>query len=78
MQITPLTVPGPQRISRPGALRPHDPWRTGEPSLDEALADPIVHLLMARDRLRPDQVRPLMETARDRLAGGLCPLTLAA
>jgi hypothetical protein len=79
MKITPLTIPGPNRISTPTQTRrAFDPWRSGEPDLDDVLADPIVHQLMARDRLRPDQVRPLMEQARHTLARGLCPLNRKA
>jgi hypothetical protein len=35
-----------------------------EPSLDELLHDPIVHLVMARDRLSADTLHRYFETAR--------------
>ena len=58
--------------------------RVRELSLDEMLADPIVHLLMHRDGIQEDQVRELM--ARARLAapeycgasGSAAELTLTA
>jgi hypothetical protein len=34
--------------------------------LDELLSDPLIKLVMARDRVRPDEVRMLLERARDR------------
>jgi hypothetical protein len=43
-----------ERVNSNAAAKPHmaKPWIHGEPSLDEVLADPIVHTLMAADRLR--------------------------
>jgi hypothetical protein len=38
-----------------------------EPPLDEVFADHIVHLVMARDRLVPEEVRAQMEAARHQL-----------
>ncbi len=39
-----------------------------EPRLDEMLDDPIVRLVMARDRLSPDRVRAEMTEAAERLS----------
>ena len=41
-----------------------------EPPLGEVLDDPIVRLIMARDRLLPDEVRAHVEVARRRLQEG--------
>lgn len=38
-----------------------------EPPLDEVLDDPIVRLVMARDRLPPEKVRDHVEAIRCRL-----------
>lgn len=38
-----------------------------EPSLDEVFDDPIVHLVLARDRLRVDEVRAQMRVAQMRI-----------
>ncbi|TPN01050.1 hypothetical protein [Mesorhizobium sp. B2-1-3A] len=35
-------------------------------TLDELLSDPMVLLVMERDRVRPEQVRMLLERARSR------------
>jgi hypothetical protein len=35
-------------------------------TLDELLDDPIIQLIMARDNVRPEEVRKLMERARHR------------
>lgn len=35
-------------------------------TLDELLNDPMVQLVMARDRVRPAELRLLLERARDR------------
>lgn len=35
-------------------------------TLDELLSDPLIKLVMASDRVRPDEVRMLLERARDR------------
>lgn len=40
---------------------------TAEPPLRQVLADPIVHLVMRRDNLTPDEVRSVVESARARL-----------
>ncbi len=35
----------------------------GKQNLDELLREPIIRLLMARDRVRPEEVRMLLERA---------------
>ena len=60
--------------NRQQSSRPADPWRHGEPSLAEAMADPLVHLVMGRDGLGPDTVWPWMLEARQRLLARLCRL----
>ncbi|MDX8529527.1 hypothetical protein RFM41_18465 [Mesorhizobium sp. VK25A] len=35
-------------------------------TLDELLNDPMIQLVMARDRVRPAEIRLLLEKARDR------------
>ena len=47
-----------------------------EPPLEELLSEPIVRLVMARDGLDVDDVRFVMERARDRL--GLVEIPQAA
>jgi hypothetical protein len=37
-------------------------------TLDELLNDPMIQLVMARDRVRPAELRMLLEKARDRTA----------
>ena len=41
--------------------------RNAEPTVEELLDDPIAHLLMARDRLQPEQVWAYVNDARRRL-----------
>lgn len=41
---------------RPSSRVALDPWRGGEPTLAELMADPITHLVMRRDGLTPDTV----------------------
>jgi hypothetical protein len=36
-------------------------WLHGEPSLDEVLADPIIHALMQRDGVDPRELKALIE-----------------
>ncbi|CAM5361902.1 hypothetical protein ATER59S_01433 [Aquamicrobium terrae] len=36
------------------------------PKLDELLSDPVIRLVMASDGVQPDEVRVLLERARDR------------
>lgn len=35
-------------------------------TLDELLSDPMVQMVMARDSVRPEQLRMMLERARDR------------
>ena len=42
-------------------------WLDGEPSLEDALSDPIVHLVMQRDGLTLDVVRTYMDASVHRL-----------
>ena len=41
--------------------------RNAEPTVEELLDDPIAHLLMARDRLQPEQVWVCVNDARRKL-----------
>jgi hypothetical protein len=54
---------------------PESPWRHAgpEPSLDEALADPIVRLVLARDGLAAEDVGAAMRLAAARLRARDCP-----
>jgi hypothetical protein len=47
-----------------------------EPPLDEVFDDPIVRLVMARDRTPPDEVRAYVDAARRSLGEVVC-LTVA-
>ncbi|SEH34443.1 hypothetical protein [Magnetospirillum fulvum] len=58
--------------------RADDPWRSGEPALADVMADPIVHLVMARDGLTAAEVWPLLTEAGRILGRRLCPMTAAA
>ena len=42
-------------------------WAYAEPTVEELLDDPIADLLMARDRLQPEQVWAYVNDARRRL-----------
>ena len=44
-----------------------EPWLSGEPTLDDMLADPIVRMLMEHDGLSEDSVRRVFEEAAKRL-----------
>jgi hypothetical protein len=46
----------------------HDPI-THEPTLDEIFADPLVGLILRRDRLTAGSVRAQLDRERHRLAG---------
>jgi hypothetical protein len=52
-------------------------WRDieTEPTLDEILADPIVHLVLGRDHLEIRDVERFLRAASRRLAGGPQPAT---
>ena len=45
----------------------------GTETLDELLSDPIIGLLMARDRVRPEEVRMLLSNARRERSTVLAP-----
>lgn len=53
-------------------------WISGEPTLDEMLADPIVRLLMVYDGLNEEAVRDACELAVRRLRGRSDDMTEAA
>lgn len=46
-----------------------------EPSLEEAMSDPMVHLVMRRDRLTPAEVWVVVDAARRRLGQEPAPST---
>ena len=48
-------------------MQTNEHWVSGEPSVDEILADPIVRALMASDGLSEDSVRKTFEEAAKRL-----------
>ena len=43
-------------------------WLRGEPSLSDVLADPVVQLVMRRDRVDPDQLHDLVRRVVTRSA----------
>jgi hypothetical protein len=43
-------------------------WLSGEPTLEEALSDPVVRAVMRRDGVDPDALRRLLERAQARIA----------
>jgi hypothetical protein len=45
-----------------------------EPSLEEMLSDPVVHLIMRADRLQPADVRRLVVDAQRQLASAAAPV----
>ncbi|HZB91712.1 MAG TPA: hypothetical protein VE397_09740 [Stellaceae bacterium] len=51
-----------------------DPWTKAgiEPRLEEVLADPLVHLVMRRDRVSERELRAVIERARARLRHASC------
>ncbi len=42
-------------------------WLKGEPTLEEALADPVIQLIMRRDRVDPDHLQALLRAVGTRL-----------
>ena len=59
-------------------MQPNERWISGEATLDEMLADPIVRLLMARDGLSEGSVRSAFALAAARLRGRPDGITEAA
>ena len=48
-------------------MRQSKSWLQGEPSLQEVMSDPIVHLVMRRDGLTPEDVWPVILAASEQL-----------
>lgn len=69
---SPATATGMTRAVQVGLRRPQpDRFKANEePSLDDLLADPLTHTLMASDGLPGDAVLAAIEQARARLSGG--------
>jgi hypothetical protein len=42
-----------------------------EPTLEELLGDPITRLLFARDRVKEEDMRALLDAVRQKLRGGV-------
>ena len=59
-------------------MQSNERWISGEPTLDEMLADPIVRLLMACDGLNEESVRDACKLAAQRLRGRSDGMTEAA
>ena len=57
------------------AMQPNEAWETAgtEPRLSELLADPILHLVLRRDRITLTQVEAAVRAARERLHGPESP-----
>jgi len=64
----------------PGADAPIAPTdlTTGEPTLDEIFTDPLIGLILRRDRLNADAVRAQLDRARLRLGARAAPALLRA
>jgi hypothetical protein len=43
-------------------------WLHGEPSLEDTLSDPVVHAVMRRDAVDPENLRLFLDCMRRRLA----------
>jgi hypothetical protein len=43
-------------------------WLRGEPKLSDVLADPVIQLVMRRDRVDPDHLRALLREVGTRAA----------
>lgn len=59
-------------------MQSNERWISGEPSLDEMLADPIVRILMAYDGLSEESVRDAFALAAERLRARSDGMTEAA
>jgi len=64
-------------LAKPGLRRRSWSGAGDEPSLAEVLADPIVHLVMARDRLTRSDLDAVIANGRRLLRSRLCPLCAA-
>jgi hypothetical protein len=53
-------------------------WLHGEPTLEDVLSDPTVHVLMERDDVDPDDLRALLENVRTTLEGRIWGVCLKA
>lgn len=79
VSANPVPVPPFQSVSSVGARLRDRPgcddrgslnvWRYGEPSLDDLLNDPIVHLLMKRDGVSRDFLESLVRSVQCNLTG---------
>jgi len=59
-------------------MQSNERWLSGEPTLDEMLADPIVRTLMAHDGLSEEAVRGAFEHAAKRRRARSDDMTQAA
>lgn len=61
-------------VTLPRLAPSRDPWAKAgiEPRLEEVLADPVVHLVMRRDRVSERELRAVIERARARLSNAPC------
>lgn len=48
-------------------------WLKGEPTLSEVLDDPVIRLVMRRDRVDPDRLREFLRGLGTRLPNGEVP-----
>jgi len=64
---------------RPAPIRRDGRWSSAgtEPDLAEILADPIVHLVMRRDRVTDEALRHVIAVAQAVLRSRLCPCRAA-
>ena len=44
-------------------MRQRETWFHGEPSIQEVMSDPLVHLVMRRDGLTPESVWAVIQAA---------------
>jgi hypothetical protein len=50
-------------------------WLEGEPTLEDVLSDPTIHVLMERDEVSPDDLRLLLADVKNALEGRRVPAT---
>ena len=48
-------------------------WLTGEPELSDILADPVIQLMMRRDRVDPDHLQAFLQDVRVRALNAELP-----